>query len=56
MIQELIVGAIFVGALFFLGKLVYRAFSGNPSCSGGCDSCNVIDVEAIEKKIKASER
>ncbi|MEM8893658.1 MAG: FeoB-associated Cys-rich membrane protein [Bacteroidota bacterium] len=51
MIQEFIVGAIFLAALFFLGRLVYRAFKGNPSCSGGCDSCNTIDVDAIEKKI-----
>ncbi|MEQ9300434.1 MAG: FeoB-associated Cys-rich membrane protein [Cyclobacteriaceae bacterium] len=53
--QEIIVGLIFSVALGFLGRLVFRAFAGKPTCSGGCDSCDVIDVEAIAKQIESAK-
>lgn len=53
--QQIIVGLIFIIALAFLGRWVYRAFSGKPGCSGGCDGCQTIDVEAIAKHIESSK-
>ncbi|MEQ8714452.1 MAG: FeoB-associated Cys-rich membrane protein [Cyclobacteriaceae bacterium] len=53
--QEIFVGLIFLVALGFLGRMAWRAFAGKPSCSGGCDSCHAIDVEAIAKQIDSAK-
>lgn len=53
--QEIIVGLIFIIALGFIGRAVFRAFSGTPTCSSGCDGCQTIDVEAIAKQIDSAK-
>jgi hypothetical protein len=55
MVQELIIGLLFISALFFLGRMVYRAFSQKENCSAGC-SCSTISVKEIEEKMKADKR
>lgn len=53
--QEGIIGLLFTLALFFLGRMVYRAFSKKENCSAGC-SCSAVSIEEIEKKIEADKR
>ncbi|MCU0356623.1 MAG: hypothetical protein MUE95_03510 [Cyclobacteriaceae bacterium] len=51
MIQQLIIALVFVGALTYLGRLIWRAFQSK-SCASGCGKCGALDVDAIEKQIR----
>ncbi|MBL7850252.1 MAG: FeoB-associated Cys-rich membrane protein [Cyclobacteriaceae bacterium] len=41
MIQQLLVGLVFLGALGFLGVLVVRSFRAKEGCATGCGKCGV---------------
>jgi len=49
MIQHLIVLILFIGALAYVGRLVYQSFQ-TKSCSSGCGSCG-IDFKKIEQHL-----
>jgi FeoB-associated Cys-rich membrane protein len=55
MVQEIIIGILFVLALFFLGRMVYRAFTQKENCSAGC-SCSNVSIKEIEAKMKNDTR
>lgn len=52
MIQELLIGTIFLFALGYLGRMLYRSFQAKKSCATGCGKCGVVDFEKIEKQIE----
>ena len=52
MIQQIIIGAIFLGAVFYVGRLIYRSFQAK-SCATGCGKCNAVDFNKIEEQVKA---
>jgi len=52
MIQLIIIGAIFLGAVFYVGRLIYRSFHAK-SCATGCGKCNAVDFNKIEEQLKA---
>lgn len=54
MIQHLIIGLLFTGALFYLGRLAYRAFTSK-NCASGCGKCSAVDFNQIEQKIRKKE-
>jgi hypothetical protein len=39
MVQSIIIGLLVMAALFYLGRMVYKAFQGKASCGGGCAKC-----------------
>jgi hypothetical protein len=45
MIQEVIVGIVFLAALGYAGRLVYRSFQAKHACSSGCGKCATVDAE-----------
>jgi FeoB-associated Cys-rich membrane protein len=49
MLQQIIVAIIFIGAAFYLGRMVYRSFQAKNGCATGCGKCGVAD---LEKKTK----
>jgi hypothetical protein len=51
MIQQIIVGITFLGALFYVGLLIYRSFQ-NKSCATGCGKCGAVDFQKIEAELK----
>lgn len=51
MIQYILIGLVFVGALAYLGRIVYRQFTRS-ECESGCGKCNQIDVNKIEKQLR----
>jgi K+-transporting ATPase c subunit len=53
--QEIIIGLLFTIALFFLGRMVYKAFTQKENCAAGC-SCSTVSIQEIEKKIEADKR
>jgi len=52
MVQQLLVGAIFLGAVYYVGRMVYRSFQAKSGCDSGCGKCSAIDFEKIESQIK----
>jgi hypothetical protein len=54
MIQMIAIAGLFSGAIFFLGRIVYRSFQAKSGCATGCGKCGAIDFDKIEKQIKSS--
>jgi hypothetical protein len=53
MIQQLLVAVFFLGALAYLGRLVYRSFKAKSAgCASGCGKCGAIDLNKIEAQIR----
>jgi hypothetical protein len=52
MIQQGVIVVLFGGALFFVGRLVYRAFHAKTGCSTGCAKCSGVDFNKIEQQLK----
>ncbi|MBO6496886.1 FeoB-associated Cys-rich membrane protein [Roseivirga spongicola] len=39
--QEVIIGILFLAALFFMGRKLYRQYKAkDSSCASGCDKCS----------------
>ncbi len=36
MIQQILVGILFLGALFYIGRMAYRSLTAKKACSGNC--------------------
>jgi hypothetical protein len=53
MIQEIVIGIIFLGALFYIGGLVYKNLTAKQACATGCSKCGALDLAKIEADIKA---
>ncbi|MHA8052648.1 FeoB-associated Cys-rich membrane protein [Aquirufa sp. OSTEICH-129A] len=44
--EKIIISLVFVGALFYLGRLVYRMFfSKEVGCAKGCGTCSAMPTE-----------
>lgn len=56
MIQQLFVLLLFIGALAYLGRLLYQSFKAKSSgCASGCGKCGAIDVAKIEADIRKNK-
>ncbi|MDF9797482.1 hypothetical protein OKW21_002745 [Catalinimonas alkaloidigena] len=55
MLHEIILIAIFLGALYYLGRLVYKSFASDKACPKGCGSCDAVDFKKIQEQIKIKE-
>lgn len=55
--QEIIVFFLFLVAIVYLARLLYRSFKPkNGLCSKGCGSCGGIDFNKLEKQIEEEQR
>ena len=57
-IQYLLIGALFIAAAFYVGRIFYRAFFSKTAagCAKGCGgACGQIDVEALQRTIERRE-
>lgn len=52
MFQQAIIVLLFVSALVYLGRMIYRSFQSK-SCATGCGKCGAIDFDKIEKQLVA---
>jgi len=52
MVQEVIVGIVFAGAVFYVGQLIYRSLQSKSACTSGCGKCGALDFQKIEAQIK----
>jgi len=55
MIQQLLVGLVFSGALFYVGRMIYKSFQAKSACSTGCGKCGAVDFQKIEQQLKAGK-
>lgn len=55
MIQHFLIAVLFAGAVFYLGRMAYRAFTAR-NCSTGCGKCGVVDFDKIESEIRKKEK
>jgi hypothetical protein len=53
MIQQILILSIFAGAAFYMVRLAYRSFTAKNACESGCSKCGALDLEKIEKELKA---
>jgi len=51
MIQGLIVALIFLGAVAYLGRVLYLQFQAKSACATGCSKCGAIDIKKIEAEL-----
>ena len=55
-IQYLLIGALFMAAAFYVGRIFYRAFFSKTAagCAKGCGgACGQLDVERLQRTIEA---
>ncbi|MBL7835858.1 MAG: FeoB-associated Cys-rich membrane protein [Cyclobacteriaceae bacterium] len=52
MLQQVIILLLFISALAYLGRMVYRMFRAK-SCATGCGKCSAVDFNKIEKDLNA---
>jgi len=53
MIQGILVALIFLGAVAYLGWVIYRQLQAKATCATGCGKCSVVDFKKIESNLKA---
>jgi bacterioferritin-associated ferredoxin len=53
MIQGILVGLIFLGAVAYLGRIIYKQLQAKTACASACGKCNVVDFKKIEADLKA---
>lgn len=52
-IQELIVGVIFLLAIYYVSKMLIRNFRSDKGCASGCGKCGIdFSEEALKKQQK----
>ncbi len=49
MIQEVLIGLVFLGAIFYLALMIRKQFVAKEGCPKGC-GCSSLDIEKIEKE------
>ncbi|MBT1698933.1 FeoB-associated Cys-rich membrane protein [Fulvivirgaceae bacterium PWU4] len=52
MMQQIIIGLIFIAAVIYLVRLVYRNFRSGSACETGCGKCGAVDFAKLEKQLK----
>jgi hypothetical protein len=52
MIQNIIIALLFLSALLYVGRLIYRNFTAKASCDSGCGKCGALDIDKIEQQLK----
>ncbi|MBI3218265.1 MAG: FeoB-associated Cys-rich membrane protein [Bacteroidetes bacterium] len=45
MLQIILIGILFAGAAFYLGRMVYRSFQSKQQCASGCGKCGLSEVK-----------
>ncbi|HNP07499.1 MAG TPA: hypothetical protein PKN99_07715 [Cyclobacteriaceae bacterium] len=48
MVQYILIGLLAIGAVTYLGWMIFKSFTST-DCKSGCGSCGALDVKAIQK-------
>jgi hypothetical protein len=52
-IQQITIGTLFLVALGYVIRLIYKGFQAKGACATGCGKCGVVDFDKIEKQINS---
>jgi len=52
MLQQILVGVLFLGSLAYVGRLIYQSLQAKSGCATGCGKCGTLDINKIEAQIK----
>jgi len=52
-IQQIVIGTLFLTALGYVVRLIYKSFQAKGGCSTGCGKCGAIDFDKIEAQINS---
>jgi hypothetical protein len=52
MIQQIIIVILFLAAVVYLGRLVYKSFQAKSGCATGCGKCGVVDFAKLEEQLR----
>jgi len=56
MLQEILILLIFLAAVAYIGRLLYRSFSAKSGCTKGCGSaCSGINFAKLEKELERKQ-
>lgn len=50
MIQGILIGLLALGAVLYLGWMIFKSFSSS-ECKSGCGTCGTLDIKAIQKAV-----
>ncbi|SHI42057.1 hypothetical protein SAMN02745146_0826 [Hymenobacter daecheongensis DSM 21074] len=52
--QYLIIGLLFLAAMFYVGRIFWRAFfvKAEGGCAKGCGACGTLDVDRLQRTIE----
>lgn len=56
MIQNILIVLIFIFAVGYLARMMFRQLSAKSACTTGCGKCSAVDFNKIEAAIAASEK
>lgn len=49
--QGILIALVFLGAAFYLGRMVFRSFQAKNECASGCAKCGAADLEKVKKTL-----
>jgi hypothetical protein len=52
MVQQIIIVALFLAAVVYLGRLIYKSFQAKSGCATGCGKCNAVDFTKLEEELR----
>jgi len=55
MAQQIIILFVFIAALFYIGRLLYRNFAAKGGCASGCGSCSTMDFKKIQQEMEKKQ-
>lgn len=55
MVQQIIILLVFIAALAYIGRMLYRNFAAKSGCASGCGSCSTIDFNKIQKELEKKQ-
>lgn len=56
MVQEILIGIIFLAALFYVGSIFYKNAQAKNGCAKGCGSCGAVDFKKIESDLELKKQ
>jgi hypothetical protein len=52
-IQQIIIGTLFLAALAYVARLIYKSLQAKGACATGCGKCAAVDFDKMEKEINS---
>lgn len=52
MLQNILVLLLFLGAVLYVGRMIYRSFESRSGCSQGCAKC-AVDFDKIARDLQS---